>query len=83
MGLELTFIKYLVDTLFINKFLILGLKGLLGTLVFIIINTLITKKDFYNFFDSFLSFQYSLEPEEFSLFFQIFYILTTCIVQYL
>ena len=83
MGLELTFIKYLVDTLFINKFLILGLKGLLGTIVFNIINTTVTKQDFYNFFDSLLAFQYSLEPEEFSLVFQIFYILTTCIVQYL
>jgi len=83
MGLELVIIKYLIEVLYINKFLILGIKGLFGTLVFIIINKTITKNDFYNFFDELLSFQYDLGNEDFNLSFKIFYVLTSCILPYL
>ena len=82
-GCELSLIKYLVDNLYINKFFVLGLKGILGTIAFIIIYTKISKDDFYNFFDELLSYQYTIESEEFNVLFKIFYVLTTCINQYL
>ena len=83
MGFELVFIKYLVDTLFINKFLILAIKGILGTIIFIIINLTTNKNDYYNFFDKLLSFQYDLGNENFYLSFKIFYVITSCFLQYL
>ena len=83
MGFELVFIKYLVDTLFINKFLILSIKGILGTIIFIIINITTNKNDYYNFFDKLLSFQYDLGNENFYLSFKIFYVITSCFLQYL
>ena len=83
MGLELTLTKYLAETLYINKFLILGIKGLLGTIVFIIINVKFTKEEFFNFFDNILSFQFTLKPEDFYLINKIIYVLTLIIFQYL
>ena len=82
-GLEFTIIKYLVDKLFINKFLILGIKGILGTIVFTIINITLSKKNFEDFFDDILSFEYTYNPEEFKVWFKMFYIITLCILQYL
>ena len=82
-GLEFTIIKYLVDKLFINKFLILGIKGILGTIVFTIINIRLSKKNFEEFFDDILSFEYTYEPEEFKVWFKMFYIITLCFLQYL
>ena len=82
-GLEFTIIKYLVDKLFINKFLILGIKGILGTIVFTIINITLSKKNFEGFFDDILSFEYTYNPEEFKVWFKIFYIITLCFLQYL
>ena len=83
MGFELTTIKYLVDKLFINKFLILAIKGLLGTITFTIICIETNEKNIYDFFDKFLSFEYLLEPEEYSIIQKIAYIVTLCILQYL
>ena len=82
-GLEFTIIKYLVDKLFINKFLILGIKGILGTIVFTIINITLSKKNFEDFFDVILKFEYTYEPEEFKVWFKMFYIITLCFLQYL
>ena len=82
-GLELTSLKYLLEKLSINKFLILGLKGVLVTITFIIINIKINKNDIHKFFDKLLSFQFILIPEDFNLFSKIFYVLTLFIFQYL
>ena len=43
-GIELVLIKYLVEKEILNIFFILGLKGLIGTVIFTIIN-LTMKKD--------------------------------------
>jgi len=83
MGFELTINKYLVDKLFINKFLILAIKGLVGTITFTIICLKTNEKNIYDFFDKFLSFEYLLEPEEYSIIHKIAYIITLCILQYL
>ena len=83
MGLELTLTKYLLERLYINKFLILGIKGLLGTIAFIVINIKINNDNFYNFFDDIFSFQYTLKPEEFHLIYKIKYVLTLIFFQYL
>ena len=83
MGVELIIIKYLIDELCINKFLILGIKGLLGTIVFSIINISINEKELYNFFEMLLSYQYDLEIEQFNLTFKSFYVITYIILQYL
>ena len=83
MGLELTLTKYLLERLYINKFLILGIKGLLGTIAFIVINIKINNDNFYNFFDDIFSFQYTLKPEEFHLIYKIIYVATLIIFQYL
>ena len=82
-GIEMTLIKYLVDKLFINKFLILGIKGLLGTGVFIFIYIKIGENKFYNFFDNLLSFEYLMKPEHFEIYYKIFYVLSFCILDYL
>lgn len=83
MGIEVTIIKYLVDKLYINKFLILGIKGILGTIVFTVINITVNKDEFYQFFDNLLSYEYMYQPEEFDLVNKIFYVLTLWILQYL
>ena len=82
-GLELTLTKYLLEILYINKFLILGIKGLLGTVAFIIINIKINNDNSYKFIDGIFSFQYTLKPEEFHLIYKIIYVLTLIIFQYL
>ena len=83
LGLELTLTKYLLESLYINKFLILGLKGILGTIAFIIIYVKVDKVEFFNFFDRILSFQYTLNLEDFHIIFKIIYVLTLVIFQYL
>ena len=82
-GMEMTIIKYLVDKLFINKFLILGIKGLLGTVIFILIYIKVGENKFYDFFDNLLSFEYMMKPEHFELYYKIFYVMSFCILQYL
>ena len=66
-----------------NKFLILGLKGILGTIAFIIINVKVNKDEFFNFLDRILSFEYTFNPEDFHILFKIIYVLTLVIFQYL
>lgn len=83
LGLELTLTKYLMETLYMNKLLILGIRGLIGTIVFIIINIKLNKEDFFNFFDEIFLFQYTLKPEDFHIMQKIAYVLTLIIYQYL
>lgn len=82
-GVELVLIKYLVDVQFINVFLILGIKGLIGTITFGIINLLVNRHNFIYFFSEFLSFENEENFEDFSILFKIFYIISFLLVQFL
>lgn len=53
MGLEMVLVKYLLDSQFINIFIILTIKGFIGTIIFIVINKIYTKIQFFNFFIKF------------------------------
>ena len=83
LGLELTLTKYLMETLYINKLLILGMRGLIGTVAFIVINLKVNKDDFFKFFDDIFLFQYTLRPEDFHIMHKISYVLTLILYQYL
>ena len=83
MGLEFVIIKYLVENHFISIFLILGIKGLIGTIIFIPINALYSYKQFYDFIDSILEFEYDDMIDEFNVIYKIIYILSLVILQYL
>jgi hypothetical protein len=82
LGLEFTLSKYLLEA-YISKFLILGCKGLLGTIVFAIINIKFNKEEFFNFCDKILAFQFTFNPEDFHVIFKIIYVSTLVIFQYL
>ena len=58
MGIELVLVKYLTDILYIEKLLILGLKGVVGTIIFIIINSIYSKEEFFSFIDKLIGFEY-------------------------
>ena len=83
MGLELVLIKYLVDIQYISIYLILGIKGIIGTIVFIGINAAHTKKEFYDFLDSILTFEYDNMLEEFEVIYKIIYVVTLVILNWL
>ena len=83
MGLEFSLIKYLVDSQFINIFLILGIKAIIGSLIFTIICFSCSKKEFYDFFDDILKFEYEDMYMDFNIFPKILYIITFLIIQYL
>ena len=72
-----------MESLYLNSFLILGLKGILGTIVFIIINIRFNKKQFFDILDNILSFQYEFTPEDFHIMHKIIYVSTLIIFQYL
>lgn len=82
-GLETILIKNLTDKDFLNIFLIMGLKGIVGTFVFFIIIFFYNEKKFFYFFDKILTFEYEDIYEEFDLYQQIIYVITQIIVQYL
>ena len=83
MGIEIVLIKFLTDIQFINPFLILFLKGIIGTISFTIINIIVDGKNFFYFFDKIMSFEYDNMYEEFNIAQKIFYIITIIILQYL
>ena len=82
-GLEIILIKYLVDHQFISIYLILGTKGLIGTIVFTGINTSFSKRQFFDFLDNILTFEYEDMLEEFEFIYKIIYIITIVILQWL
>ena len=81
-GLESTLIKYLVDKQFISIFLILGIKGIIGTFVFIIFNILWNQEEFYAFFEDLLSFEYDYLNEPFEIWYKILYVFSYIILVY-
>jgi len=50
MGLELTLVKYLLSIQFMSMYLMLFLKGVIGTIIFLIINLSCNKQDFFLIF---------------------------------
>ncbi len=82
-GLELILIKYLNDKQFLSIFFILGIKGLIGTVIFTILNIYYNKKQFFKLIDNLIKFEYEDIYEDFPLSYYIIYILSLIIVQYL
>ena len=72
MGLEMVLIKYLVDIEFISIFFILGLKGVIGTIVFMILSHIYKRVDFFILFDKILYFEYDEMYENFFLFLKLY-----------
>ncbi len=82
-GIEMVLIKYLLDSLFISIFLILGIKGIIGSFFFGIINIIWDEKNFFDFFDKLLKFEYEDMYMEFGLIQQSRYIISLLVLQYL
>ena len=82
MGLEMILIKYLTDKQILNIFFIMGIKGIIGTIIFIIINFFFKENEFFQLFDNFLNFEYDDLYEDFDIAQKILYIASTVIVQY-
>ena len=83
MGIEIVLIKYLIDIQYINPFIILFIKGVIGTIIFIIINIIFNNETFFNLIDKFIPFLYDNMIEEFNFTLKLFYIITILILQYL
>lgn len=82
MGLEIVLIKYLVDKQFISIYFILGLKGFIGTIVFIGINASFTPREFYDLLDYILTFEYDNMLDEFNVIYKIIYVITFVVLQW-
>jgi hypothetical protein len=83
MGFEMVLIKFLVDKICLNIFFLLGIKGIIGTLFFGIINIITSKKQFFDFFDKLLSFEYDDMYMEFDIYLKIMYVISLLLLQYL
>jgi hypothetical protein len=83
MGLELVLIKYLVDIQFISIFFILGLKGVIGTIVFLILNHIYSLVDFFILFDKILYFEYDEMYENYDLIPKVVYLISLLLLQFL
>ena len=70
-GLEIVIIKRLVDYEFLSIFLILGIKGLIGTIIFTGINIAYTPRQFFDFLDSILTFEYDDMLDDFEVIYKI------------
>ena len=81
MGLEIVLIKYLTDIMFINPFLILFSKGILGTIFFIFINIYLNGDKLFYFIDKIFYFEYDNLYQHFIVAQKIFYIITILILQ--
>ena len=82
MPLEMILIKYLSDKQFLNLFLIMGIKGIIGTIIFIFINIFYNEFKLFQFFDNYLQFEYEDLYEKFDLIYQILYIISMVITQF-
>ena len=83
MGLELSLIKYLLSIEFLSVYLIIFLKGVIGTIIFTIINLVVSKDEFFNFLDTILHFEYDNMTDEFEIIQKIGYVFTLILIQYI
>jgi hypothetical protein len=82
-GVESIFIKLLTDSKYLSIYLILGLKGIIGTIIMSIIYNQYTQEEFFNFFDRNFAFEYEFLNESFPLFYKILYIISLVFLEYL
>jgi len=82
-GLEIVIIKRLVDYEFLSIFLILGIKGLIGKIIFTGINIAYTPRQFFDFLDSILTFEYDDMLDDFEVIYKIIYVVTLVILEWL
>ena len=82
MALEMILIKYLLDKQFLNLFLVMGIKGIIGTIIFIVINIFYNELDSIKIFDPLLHFEFENLYEKFDLVYQILYIISMLIIQF-
>lgn len=82
-GVESIFIKLLTDSKYLSIYLILGLKGIIGTIIMSIIYIQYTQEEFFNFFDRNFAFEYEFLNESFPLFYKILYIISLVFLEYL
>ena len=83
MGIEIVLDKYLTDIEFIDSYLILGLKGVIGTITFTIINIFYNAEEFFYLFDKLMYFEYDNMYEDFDVVEKILYIITEVVFIYL
>ena len=83
MGLEIVIVKHLMDKEFISMYLILGIKGIIGTIIFTGINIAFTKRQFYDLLDSILTFEYDDMLDDFEVIYKIIYVVTLVILEWL
>ena len=76
MGIEMIFIKILTDNQYLSIYLILGLKGIVGTIIFAIVYPLVSQEKLFELFDKHFKFEYEFLNEEFPLFHKILYIIS-------
>jgi hypothetical protein len=82
LGLEMILIKYLIDNQSLDIVFILGVKGIIGTIVFSIINFYFSKKTFFELIDKLIIFEYDDLYEEFPFYYHFFYVISLIAVQY-
>jgi hypothetical protein len=83
LGLEMILIKYLIDRQSLSILMILGIKGLIGTFAFTIINIFYSKREFFQLLDKIIKFEYDDMYEEFPFMYNFFYVLSLLFFQYL
>ncbi len=84
MGLEIILIRYLLEKQYLSLYLILGIKGVIGTIVFGILISIFNKEEFINIVDFLEHFEYEdLNDEQYSFIQIIIYIISLITLQYL
>ena len=83
MGIEMIFIKILTDVQYLSIYLILGIKGIIGTIIFAVAYPIISQEKLFEIFDTNFNFEYEFLNEEFPIFYKILYIVSMVILQLL
>ena len=82
MGIEMIFIKILCDIEYLSIYLILGLKGIIGSIISLILYLEFTQEEFFDIFDKNFNFEYEFLNESFPIYYKILYILSLVILEY-
>ena len=69
-------------TFYQNEKVVDEIKGVIGTIVFIGINAAFTPRQFFDFLDSILTFEYDNMFDEFNVIYKIIYVITLVILQW-
>ena len=82
MGIEMIFIKLLSDSEYLSIYLILGLKGVIGTIVSLLLYLLMPYDKFFDIFDKNFNFEYEFLKQPFPIYSKILYIISLVILEY-